>query len=199
MSKKLRVVLDADAILADFMGGLWEAIYKDCGVEGDTALVTGWDKIDAGLARPLPLGRKAADYFLAPGFFLGLKPLPGAITAVKALLADGHEVVVATTPCSPHSASEKIQWFAKHFPFLDQKNIFIGHKKYMIQGDVLVDDGLHNAEDFRKHQPASVLTIAYPYNQDDGRVFDLRAEGYQNTTFAWGQILERIRAIAERP
>ncbi len=205
-NRPLRIIVDMDGILADFMGGIWRTCQARYGVAGDTEKVTSFYHLSNGLEKPLPDGERLDDLFHQPGFFAALEPLSGAQEAMRALVDEGHEVVIASTPCTPHSAAEKIAWMEQHFPMIPRKNVFIGHLKHYIGGDVLIDDGLHNAMAFRKAQPpALVVTLAYPYNDPmnvalEARekerwdiAYDLRAADYKAPAFAWGQIVGAIR------
>lgn len=208
---KHRIIVDMDGIMADFMEGLWDAVEADLGVRGDTSKVTGWDRLQDGLpdeARATwdmramdgsEAPKRIEDYFFTPAFFTKLRPMGGAVDALKHLQEDGHEIVICTANCTAHSAAEKVHWLKEHFPFLDQKNLFIGHRKHMMVGDVLIDDGLHNAVAFRQSHPgALVVTLAYPYNDESFRpagseaAYHLRAQGWHKPEFGWGQIVQKI-------
>jgi len=194
-----------DSILADFMEGLWDTIEAETRVRGTTKNVTEFYKLEAGFPSELP--KNITEYFHARGFFADLKPIQGAQQAMEMLVQDGYEVVVASTPCTPHSAEEKVIWLKKHFPMLDQKNLFLCHNKQMLAGDVIIDDALHNVRAFKKAQPSALaITIAFPYNHEDIPVgepdfrpaYDLRAEGWENLSFAWGQIVSFLKADKAR-
>jgi 5'(3')-deoxyribonucleotidase len=76
-----------------------------------------------------------------PGFFASLKPVPGALQAVRQLLRMGFDVQFATQPVaeSPHSYSEKIQAIGLWFPDLIQK-VNMTQNKGLLKADYLVDD-----------------------------------------------------------
>jgi 5'(3')-deoxyribonucleotidase len=76
-----------------------------------------------------------------PGFFFGLKLIPGALSGVRALIRLGYDVHILTQPVaeSAHSYSEKAQWIAIHFPELVSK-IHMTQDKGRFLGDFLIDD-----------------------------------------------------------
>lgn len=188
---RLRVIVDMDGILVDFMGGIWKAYEKLTGERGDTSKVTGWDAW--GVSDPSAL----ESCFHEPGFFLGLEPLPGALEALQSFIADGHEVVICTAPCTPHSASEKLQWLAVNAPFIDPKDVFVAHRKHLLAGDVLIDDGAHNAVAFRAHHPGSLIcTVGYPYNEGWSS-YDLWAPSWETPESAWKLIVQRVSERAQ--
>lgn len=75
------------------------------------------------------------------GFFLNLKPIPGALSGVRALIRKGYDVQICSQPVaeSAHSYSEKVQWIALWFPELITKVNFT-QDKGIIKGDYLIDD-----------------------------------------------------------
>ena len=190
MARKLRVLADMDSIVADFFAGLWRDYEAATGERVATASIASWD-----MSKYVKDPERLVACFHSPGCFASLDPIPGAIPALQALVAEGHEVVVVSTPCTPHSAAEKISWCAHHLPFLDQRNVWIGHKKHHVRGDVLIDDGPHNISAYGLEHPRALLVgIAYPYNAH--APYHHRVEGHEDFEAAWAQILDRILTYA---
>lgn len=75
------------------------------------------------------------------GFFLNLKPIPGALSGVRKLISKGYDVQILSQPVaeSAHSYIEKVQWIALHFPELIGK-INLTQDKGLFKGDYLIDD-----------------------------------------------------------
>ena len=75
-----------------------------------------------------------------------VKPFEGAVHSFQQLISDGHEIFIVTN--SPYqvikSKMEKVLF--RHFPFLQWKNVIITGSKTLIEGDVLIDDGVHNLQ-----------------------------------------------------
>lgn len=76
-----------------------------------------------------------------PGFFFKLKPIDGALVAVRQLIALGYDVQILSQPVadSPCSYTEKVQWIGIHFPDLIYK-INLTQNKGQFIGDYLIDD-----------------------------------------------------------
>lgn len=76
-----------------------------------------------------------------PGFFLSLKPIEGALVAVRQIIRMGYDVQILSQPVaeSAHSYSEKVQWIGQHFPELIGK-INLTQDKGLFKGDYLIDD-----------------------------------------------------------
>lgn len=197
MVKKLDVLVDMDSIIVNFMDGLLDAYASAGGEAVYTDDIKGWD-----MGRYVQDPTLLFDCMYRKGFFRNLKPLPGALDALMELQSLGHNIVIVTSPCTPHSASEKIEWLDEHCPFLGTKDYFIGHHKWMVRGDVLIDDGLHNARGYRERHPdALIATIAYPYNEDPDGLYDVRVDGFEDPARAWSWIKGAVVSFAagQRP
>lgn len=77
--------------------------------------------------------------------FQSLEPIPGAIEAVRGLIAMGHDVFIATTApwCNPMAWTAKRLWIEVHLPEM-KKRVFMTHRKDMLMGDYLIDDRTAN-------------------------------------------------------
>lgn len=82
------------------------------------------------------------------GFFLSLKPIPGALVAVRALSWMGYDVHILSKPVaiSSHSYSEKVKWIGMWFPELINKINFSQNKGHF-KGDYLIDDNMAEWKD----------------------------------------------------
>lgn len=78
-----------------------------------------------------------------PGCYRRLRPIPGAIEAIRQIIAMGYEVWVATKPptAQPHAYAEKVAWILEHLPELERR-IIITHDKGLLgdECDFLCDD-----------------------------------------------------------
>ncbi|MGH8443829.1 MAG: 5' nucleotidase, NT5C type [Solimonas sp.] len=82
------------------------------------------------------------------GAYLAMKPIPGALEAVRSLIGMGYEVWIATKPPTgvAYAYSDKAQWVMTHLPEL-KRRIIITHDKGLLgdPGDFLIDDRPHKA------------------------------------------------------
>lgn len=76
-----------------------------------------------------------------PGFFLGLKPISGAVETVNRLRAD-FDVYVLTAPSTrnPHCYTEKRLWIENQFDYPFTKRLIISPNKALLKGNFLIDD-----------------------------------------------------------
>ena len=79
---------------------------------------------------------------LEKGFYRNLKPIEGAIEAVKKL-CEHFDVYIASKPKkeNPHCLEEKMEWIREYLPEL-KKKVFFTPNKCLLAGDVLIDDDL---------------------------------------------------------
>ena len=60
------------------------------------------------------------------------------------MIEDGHDVLIVTasTYVTIRAKAEKVLF--KYFPFLTWDDVIVTSRKQLINGDVLIDDGVHN-------------------------------------------------------
>jgi hypothetical protein len=113
-----RIFIDMDGVIVDFEGRMAE------------------------------LGLGAGRLKVQPGAYLHMKPIPGAIEAVRSLIGMGFEIWLATKPPTgiPWAYMDKVQWVLNHLPEL-KRRIIITHDKGLLGdgGDYLIDDRPHKA------------------------------------------------------
>lgn len=185
------VLIDLDSTIVDLLTPWLQIHNEDHGDDLTIDLCTSF-----ALHRHTKTGGKEIYSILErPGFFEGLQPYPGAIEAVKALHEAGHRVYIVTSCEVPEGAKGKQIWFAKHLPFLSSKRLWIGSDKFLLAGDVLIDDGPHNAEEFRAAHPnAHILGIGFPYNADC-KAFSLRAGSWKDPAAAWNEMKNYVLQV----
>jgi 5'(3')-deoxyribonucleotidase len=123
MNKKI-LYFDMDNVLVNFQSGidqLSEEIQKE--YEGDL------DEV--------------------PGIFSLMKPLDGAVEAVKLLSQHFDVYILSTAPWkNPSAWTDKIEWVHKYFGHekdsVFHKRLIISHNKHLNKGDYLIDDRTKN-------------------------------------------------------
>ena len=95
--------------------------------------------------------------------FHGLDPYVGALDALLALHADGHEIVIVTT--KPEFAiDDTYDWLDRHE--IPTQEIHIVEDKTLVDCDVFLDDADHNVEALVTHRPeAMVCRFVRPWNR----------------------------------
>ena len=113
------------------------------------------------------------------GFFRSLDPIPDSIEVMREL-CDRHEVYIATAATQfPNSLREKSDWLDEFFPFITwEHRIFCGHK-FVLHGDLLIDDRAYNLEKFN----GDTLLFSSPHN--------VYVKGFDRVD-SWREVAERL-------
>lgn len=85
-----------------------------------------------------------------PGLFSQMKPMPGALEAVRRLNERYDCYILSTAPWNNPSAwSDKVTWITEHLDDVFHKKMIITHCKHLCKGDYLIDDrDKHGASEF---------------------------------------------------
>lgn len=160
--KKLTILVDIDSIVANLTDPWFAAYNKDYDDDLHMSRVDIWHTHQ--LAKP-ECGKKIYDY-LTPELISSLEPLDGSVRHVNKLRDDGHQVVFVTAVAkAEQNSNARVQWIQKYFPWATTKDVIITSAKYLIKGDVLIDDAPHNLAAYHEAWPnAMLLRIGYPYN-----------------------------------
>ena len=126
-----------------------------------------------------------------PGFYKDLKPMEGAIEAVKRAAEAGHEVHFVSAPWVTNNtcAQDKFDWIAQHFGEDWRDKLVLAKDKTIVSGDILFDD-----KEPIPHKERADWTQVYinqPYNQG--------AEGFR--IYNWSEqevVIEQVREFRER-
>lgn len=133
----MRIVLDVDGVLANFVGSALEIINALSGDQFWEGNVTMWN-----MEALLPPELRPAFFWHVeqPGFVERMEPLRGETHVARELMRRGHDVVFATSPwkTSPHWEQERRSWLAREFG----RNVEVHSvaDKSPVSGDVFVDD-----------------------------------------------------------
>lgn len=194
-AKPLRILVDLDGIVVDMLPAWLSQYWAEEALDHEEELgpehITSWS-VDGFVANPDGLNR----IMNRRGFFEHLAPMDGATDGLKALCDRGHDVWVCTSPgTSVYAPTDKVLWCQRHLPFLPQKKIIIAAHKYVVRGDVLIDDSPKQVGEYREHWPAAKLFgISHPYNQDVR--YDCTGDGWRDPRKAWETMVEGVDRLA---
>lgn len=185
----MRILLDLDSTLNNLLQkwlGDYNADYNDNKTITD---IKGWHLHK--YVKP-ECGKDIYKYLGYRGYFSSLIPLPGSKEFVETLRRN-HDVCIVTASSNrgPFEERDKLNWVSKHYGF-DKYDFITTHSKWLVAGDILIDDGPHNAQEYRDTWPkAGVLTIQYPYNEECG-AYDFIAGNWDNTEAAFKSLYDWI-------
>jgi 5'-nucleotidase len=161
----MRLLLDLDGVLVEMLPSLLERYNQD--YQDNVSI----DQLDSwGLHRHVrpECGKKIYRYLLESGFYRNLPPVQGGPETVRQLHEEGYEIYVVTAAplLSPTAIWDKQEWIRHYLPFLMEGSprVVFTHHKYLIQGDLLLDDSPENLDRF----PQLSVAMDAPYNQGHG-------------------------------
>lgn len=155
----MRVLLDVDGVLADFVGGCIDVLDGHLKRED----VTVWRFIEG-----LPEGQRTLleKVLKTPNFWETLACIPRAREGVKQLRENGFEIVFVTSPwvsCREWGYRRR-RWLRTHFDASDKEIVFTCNKA-LIQGNFLIDDKIENVVEWQKANPFDcAMLYIQPYN-----------------------------------
>jgi len=167
---QLRVLLDVDGVLADFVGSylrhvnaIHAARVPTCYQASD---VTQWD-IDAALSISKDVAERASANMGQPGECLAIKPYASALGGVR-MLREIADVRIVTSPFSSATwTHERERWLALQFGIAPTE---VSHTrdKTIVAGDALIDDKTSTLVAWQRAFPSGVAILwDQPWNQRD--------------------------------
>ncbi len=80
--------------------------------------------------------------YTAEGFYRDLPPIAGAIDALRAMLAEGIDLRICTSPLNHYRycVPEKYQWVEQHLGREFVARMIVTKDKTIVHGDILIDD-----------------------------------------------------------
>uniref|UniRef100_H0XFU6 5', 3'-nucleotidase, cytosolic n=1 Tax=Otolemur garnettii TaxID=30611 RepID=H0XFU6_OTOGA len=144
-ARPVRVLVDMDGVLADFEAGLLRGFRRHFPEEPYVPLEQrrGFFAREQYRALRPDLADKVASVYEAPGFFLGLEPIPGALEAMREMNdIQDTEVFICTSPLLKyeHCVGEKYRWVEQHLGPQFVERIILTRDKTVVLGDLLIDD-----------------------------------------------------------
>ncbi len=155
------ILIDLDNVTADLMKKWLDTYNSEFGDNLTADQVTTWS-IEQHAVKCSPLEfHKIVERI---SFFADLDVFPHAIEVTARLQDAGHNLyfVTATPYDNPTGAYDKYNWVEKHFPHMGKSKVIHAHHKYMVKGDILLDDGPINLQ----HFPGIKVAMSAPYNQN---------------------------------
>lgn len=72
-----------------------------------------------------------------------MSPVRDSVRITKEWRCRGHTIMIVTST-STTNIDAKAEWLKKHYDWFTYHNLILTHKKQLVYGDILVDDGAHN-------------------------------------------------------
>lgn len=137
----MTILIDMDDVLEQLVVGWVEYINEKYGISADPEDVTDWNMA---LAFPTLTSDQVYGVLSEDDLWDHVRPMPGAVDAVRRLVEEGHQVYIVTASGYQTLRAKMDRVLFRYFPFLTWDQVIITTNKHLVQGDVLVDDGPHN-------------------------------------------------------
>lgn len=139
--EKYTLLIDQDDVLAEYIQGVTDAYnekYDTC-ISADECVT--WNLYQV-------FGKEVDTVMHEPDLFRKLQPVKDAIEVFERLYKSGLFEMYIVTAANPVCVPAKIEWIEKYLPFFPIDRVIICKRKSVIKGDFLLDDGMHNIEEF---------------------------------------------------
>lgn len=153
------LLIDQDDVLAEYIKGVVENFNEKYNTNYTTDDCVCWDLVSV-------FGEDILTIMHEPELFRNLKPVEEAIETFKRLYESNLFEMYIVTAAHPSSVEAKYEWIKQYMPFFPQNHIIISSVKYMIKGDYLLDDGMHNIVAFKEAGGTSII-FDRPHNQKE--------------------------------
>ena len=137
----MTILIDMDDTIECLLEEWVAALNEEHGTNVDPQEITDWDmhKAFPKLSRH-QVYEPLHDYY----FWERVPPKPGAVENVQRLINDGHDVYLCTSTDYRNVEPKFVFIIERYFPFISWDHVIVAHKKQMIRGDIIIDDGPHN-------------------------------------------------------
>lgn len=166
---KLTILVDMDDVLEHFVDNWIFAINEKFDRNVDPKTLNSWEILHL---YPGISELEMEQILESPDFWKKVKPIDGAVETMKKLIDDGHDVYVATSSWYKTLVPKMDEVLFKYFDFLKWDKVIVAKDKWMIRGDVVIDDGIHNL----KNRDDNSLKLLFTATHN--KSYDAEANGF---------------------
>jgi 5'-nucleotidase len=159
------LLIDMDEVVADCLGYVLKLHEDETGEKIPRDSLDDWDAN----------GELLGHYFKREGLYRNLGVVKDAQMVLRELSIN-HRIFFVTAAPTPRSAMEKKEWVDEHFPWIGQKNVITTYDKYLIRGDLLLDD----SPTFLPVFPKTRVLMEQPHNSRlvEDREYDFKVRNF---------------------
>lgn len=140
--RSLTLLIDMDDVMWDLVGVWVDELNRRFGTSVAFEDITDWN-----IARFFP--ELTSDELFAPlydpAMWTKLQPMQNAPEIMERLINDGHRLR-SVTATHYVTVEPKIRRFLALYPCFKWEDVIIASDKSVIEGDIMIDDGVHNLE-----------------------------------------------------
>ena len=167
-NKNFRILIDMDSTITCFLEDVIKEYNRIYGTSHSIEEITSWEipsSFEYGLFSVL----EKTDILTT------ITPKLDSIEYINKWIDEEYDVFIVSDCCNcANSYGEKLKWLETHIPKFDLSHFIPCKEKYVISGDVLIDDNLDNLEKWSLHNPYGMdLLMTAQHNkgiQDERRI-----------------------------
>lgn len=181
------LLIDQDDVLAEYIKGVVRVFNEKYKTHFNTSQCREWDLISI-------FGKEIKTVMHEPELFRSLEPVPDALETFERLYKSDLFEMFIVTAAHPRSVEAKYEWIKKYMPYLPEKNIIVSSAKYMIKGDYLLDDGMHNIKEFAK-AGGKPIVFNRPHNEGERNQFQCVENWREFEQFILEECYEELASV----
>ena len=167
-NKKFRILIDMDDVITCYLEDVVKEYNRIYGTSHSIEEITSWE-IPSSFEYGLFSVHKQTDVLTT------ITPKLDSIEYINKWIDEEYSVFIVSDCCNcSDSYGEKLEWLKTYIPKFDLSHFIPCKEKYVISGDVLIDDNLDNLEKWSLHNPYGMdLLMTAQHNkgiQDERRI-----------------------------
>lgn len=168
-NKKFRILIDMDDVITCYLEDVVKEYNRIYGTSHSIEEITSWE-IPSSFEYGLFSVHKQTDVLTT------ITPKLDSIEYINKWIDEGYGVFIVSDCCNCADLyGEKLEWLKTYIPKFDLSHFIPCKEKYVISGDVLIDDNLDNLEKWSLHNPYGMdLLMTAQHNkkiQDERRIY----------------------------
>lgn len=168
-NKNFRILIDMDDVITCYLEDVVREYNRIYGTSHSIEEITSWE-IPSSFEYGLFSVHKQTDVLTT------ITPKLDSIEYINKWIDEGYGVFIVSDCCNCADLyGEKLEWLKTYIPKFDLSHFIPCKEKYVISGDVLIDDNLDNLEKWSLHNPYGMdLLMTAQHNkkiQDERRIY----------------------------
>lgn len=184
MSRNVTVLIDLDDTMTHLTRAWCRWLNQEHGISVSENDISGWN-----ISEYFPglTPKQVFEPVHQDSFWQTVEPMFGAAEYIEKLINEGFDVYVCTASHFDTIKSKFENVLGRYFPFVSWDQIIVTKNKQLVNGDILIDDGIHNLEGgtYRK------ILMSAPHN----KYYDAEANGMKRVK-TWDEAYSAVHSYA---
>ena len=186
MRNNLTVLIDLDDTMTHLCRAWCKWLNRRYGTNVTESDIGGWD-----VSNYFPSLNEAQVFepLHTDSFWREVEPAEDAPLYVKRLIDDGFDVYICTASLFDTIKAKFEYVLGRYFPFISWDMVIVAKNKQLINGDILIDDGIHNLEGGAYEK----ILMSAPHNRN----YDAESHGMTRVK-SWREAYNAVHHYASR-